>query len=99
MLDSQAGHFAVELRPDAWRMLMEAAAVRIEETTLPRRLQNRTRRGPPRPQVSLTEAAAPAPAKGWVSRVLKVLAPLVVCAAAAVATTDKNFSGGSYGQN
>ncbi len=90
----------MDLRPDGWLMLKEASSVRVAETTLPRRLQNRVRREPPRQQVNLTEAATSAPWRGWVSRIFKVLAPLVACAAAASATTDlKNVHGGDYKQN
>ena len=39
LLDSQAGHFAVDLRPDSWLMLKDATSVRAVETPLPRRLQ------------------------------------------------------------
>ena len=92
LLDSQAGHFAVDLRPDSWLMLKDATSVRAVETPLPRRLQERKRRGPPRPQVNLTEVQKPQTSGGWVKRVLTMLAPLVACTAAGRASATPNLS-------
>ncbi len=43
LMDSQAGHFAVDLHPESWLMLKNASLVREVEPSLPRRLQTRVR--------------------------------------------------------
>ncbi len=68
-------------------MLKDASLARGADPVLPRRLQPRLRRGPPRPKVNVAEVPARPSSKGWVSRILKVLAPLTAGVAAAGAAS------------
>ena len=50
LVDSKAGHFAVELRPESWRPLAASTELFDARLDLPRRLQPSVRSRPPRTQ-------------------------------------------------
>ena len=88
LVDSQAGHFAVDLAPASWLALKDSSLVRSEAAALPRRLEPPRRQGPPRRQVYVAEKGS----KGWVGRVLKLLAPMTACATFAAAGYSPTLS-------
>ena len=89
LVDSQAGHFAVDLAPASWLALKDSSLVRSEAAALPRRLEPPRRQGPPRRQVYIADAKS---SKGWLSRVLKILAPMTACATFAAAGYSPTLS-------
>ena len=46
LANSDAGHYAMDLKPESWRAIYDAHASFVTDTTLPRRLRTRSRTGP-----------------------------------------------------
>ena len=85
LVNSDAGHYAIDLRPESWRAIYDVHASFASGTTLPRRLRTRSRTGPATSATLATSrctTSTPEPAPSKPRRLLPaLLKSVLVCAA------------------
>ena len=85
LVNRDAGHYAIDLKPESWRAIYDAHASFASGTTLPRRLRTRSRSGPATSATLATSrctTSTPEPAPSRHRRLLPaLLKSVLVCAA------------------
>ena len=99
LVNSDAGHYAIDLKPESWRAIYDAHASFAAGTTLPRRLRTRTRAGPASSATLTTSrctTTTPEPARVTTRGLLPaLLKSVLVCAAVCASSVLGSDRGGT----